>query len=375
MNINEILAIKKEGQKCIVVVTSGGDAPGMNAAVRAATRKANAHGYMVLGSVGGYKGLVEDNFVVLDDRAVSNVIYKGGTFLLTDRYKKIEQVEYQQVAVDNCKRLNAEAVVCIGGDGTFRGAVDLTNLGLLTICIPGTIDNDMTVTDYTIGFDTAMNTVLECADKLRDTCESHARCNVIEVMGRDCGEIALETAIALGAAGCAIPEESFDEDDLIEKMKAMQASGKRSLLVVISEGMPAVTVLKKGVEFDVPYAEYLTDKLKENGFDAKFARLAHIVRGGSPTLRDRTTASKMGAMAIDLIEEGKKNRVIIEKDGVLKDMDVQFALATDKIRKNKIKDGDLDRFSAEEIAEMNAYVNSYKSSMSERYNLFNELAR
>lgn len=375
MKINEILALKKEGQKCIVVVTSGGDAPGMNAAVRSVTRKANAHGYMVLGSMGGYKGLVEDDFVVLDDRAVSNIIYKSGTVLLTDRYKKIEQVEYQQIAVDNCKKLNAEAVVCIGGDGTFRGAVDLTNLGLLTICVPGTIDNDMTVTDYTIGFDTAMNSVLACADRLRDTCESHARCNVIEVMGRDCGEIALETAIALGAAGCAIPEESFDEDALIAKMQKMQADGKRSLLVVVSEGMPALKVEKQGVEFDVPYAEVLTKKLIANGFDAKFCRLAHIVRGGSPTLRDRTTASKMGAMAVDLIEEGKKNRVIIEKDGVLKDMDVQLALATDKIRKNKIKSGDLDRFSAQEIEEMNAYVDNYKKSISERYALFNELAR
>ncbi len=375
MKINEILALKKEDRKCIVVVTSGGDAPGMNAAVRSVTRKANAHGYMVLGSIGGYKGLVEDDFVVLDDRAVSNIIYKAGTVLLTDRYKKIEQVEYQQIAVDNCKKLNAEAVVCIGGDGTFRGAVDLTNLGLLTICIPGTIDNDMTVTDYTIGFDTAMNSVLACADRLRDTCESHARCNVIEVMGRDCGEIALETAIALGAAGCAIPEESFDEDALIEKMKAMQADGKRSLLVVVSEGMPALKVEKQGVEFDVPYAEVLTKKLIANGFDAKFCRLAHIVRGGSPTLRDRTTASKMGAMAVDLIEEGKKNRVIIEKDGIIKDMDVQLALATDKIRKNKIKNGDLDRFSAQEIEEMNEYVDNYKKSISERYALFNELAR
>ncbi len=375
MKINEILALKKDGQKCIVVVTSGGDAPGMNAAVRAVTRKANAHGYMVLGSLGGYKGLVEDDFVVLDDRAVSNIVYKAGTILLTDRYKKIEQVEYQQVAVDNCKKLNAEAVVCIGGDGTFRGAVDLTNLGLLTICIPGTIDNDMTVTDYTIGFDTAMNSVLACADRLRDTCESHARCNVIEVMGRDCGEIALETAIALGAAGCAIPEESFDEDALIEKMHAMQADGKRNLLVIISEGMPALKVEKQGVEFDVPYAEVLTKKLIANGFDAKFCRLAHIVRGGSPTLRDRTTASKMGAMAIDLIEEGKKNRVIIEKNGALQDMDVNFALATDKIRKNKIKAGDLDRFTAEEVAQMNAYVEAYKKSVSERYEMFNELAR
>ena len=375
MKINEILALKKDGQKCIVVVTSGGDAPGMNAAVRAVTRKANAHGYMVLGSLGGYKGLVEDDFVVLDDRAVSNIVYKAGTVLLTDRYKKIEQVEYQQVAVDNCKKLNAEAVVCIGGDGTFRGAVDLTNLGLLTICIPGTIDNDMTVTDYTIGFDTAMNSVLACADRLRDTCESHARCNVIEVMGRDCGEIALETAIALGAAGCAIPEESFDEDALIEKMHAMQADGKRNLLVIISEGMPALKVEKQGVEFDVPYAEVLTKKLIANGFDAKFCRLAHIVRGGSPTLRDRTTASKMGAMAIDLIEEGKKNRVIIEKNGALQDMDVNFALATDKIRKNKIKAGDLDRFTAEEVAQMNAYVEAYKKSVSERYEMFNELAR
>ena len=375
MKINEILALKKDGQKCIVVVTSGGDAPGMNAAVRAVTRKAYAHGYMVLGSLGGYKGLVEDDFVVLDDRAVSNIVYKAGTILLTDRYKKIEQVEYQQVAVDNCKKLNAEAVVCIGGDGTFRGAVDLTNLGLLTICIPGTIDNDMTVTDYTIGFDTAMNSVLACADRLRDTCESHARCNVIEVMGRDCGEIALETAIALGAAGCAIPEESFDEDALIEKMHAMQADGKRNLLVIISEGMPALKVEKQGVEFDVPYAEVLTKKLIANGFDAKFCRLAHIVRGGSPTLRDRTTASKMGAMAIDLIEEGKKNRVIIEKNGALQDMDVNFALATDKIRKNKIKAGDLDRFTAEEVAQMNAYVEAYKKSVSERYEMFNELAR
>lgn len=375
MNVNEILAIKKAGQKCIIIITSGGDAPGMNAAVRAVTRLANAKGYLVIGAVGGYKGLVEENFDLLSDRSVSNIVYKGGTILYTDRYKKIEEVTYQKIAVENAHRLEAEAVVCIGGDGTFRGAVDLTNLGLLTICIPGTIDNDMTVTDYTIGFDTAMNSVLECADKLRDTCESHARCNVIEVMGRDCGEIALETAIALGAAGCAIPELPFDEEGLIAKMKAMQADGKRSLLVVISEGMPKEKVTISNVEFEVPYAERLTDRLIKNGFDAKFCRLAHIVRGGDPTLRDRTIATKMGAMAIDLIEQGKKNRVIIEKNGKICDMDVQFALATDKIRKNKIKEGDLDRFSTEEIAEMNAYVEEYKASIKERYDLFNELAR
>ena len=288
----------------IGVLTSGGDAPGMNAAVRAVTRTALARGVEVMGIYGGYRGLIHDDMIELKARNVSNIIWRGGTFLYSDRCLEFKTEEGMQKAIENCKKHGIDGIVAIGGDGTFRGATDLSVRGIPTIGIPATIDNDITATENTIGFDTAMNTVLDMCDRLRDTCESHARCNVVEVMGRDCGEIALKAGIASGAVAIAIPEVPFDEDAAIERMIKAKAAGKRSMLVVVSEGV----FNKEGKPYGEDLKKIIQDK---TGIETKFARLAHVVRGGAPTLRDRLTATKMGVRAVELLLEGKSNRVVI----------------------------------------------------------------
>ena len=333
----------------IGVLTSGGDAPGMNAAIRAITRKALEQGVEVMGIIGGYSGLINENIIPLTTHAVSNVITHGGTLLYSDRCKEFKTEAGMQKAIATCKKFNIDAIVAIGGDGTFRGATDLTLHGIPTIGVTGTIDNDITATDYTVGFDTAMNTVLEAVDRLRDTCESHARCDVVEVMGRDCGQIALMTGIASGAVAVCIPEIPFDEELAIEKIKSAKAAGKHGMIVVVSEGVFATDENGKSV----PYGELLRGRIEEQtGVETKFARLAHTVRGGSPTLRDRLTATKMGVKAVELLLEGKSNRVVVEDDGIITDLDIVFALTTDRMYKNKLKENDLDGFSEEELAEM-----------------------
>ena len=298
--------------KRIGVLTSGGDAPGMNAAVRAITRKALEQGVEVMGILGGYSGLLEDKVIPMTPTSVSNIINRGGTFLYSDRCLEFKTEAGMQKAIATCKKYGIEGIVAVGGDGTFRGATDLALRGIPTIGVTGTIDNDITATDYTVGFDTAMNTVLDAADKLRDTCESHARCNVLEVMGRDCGLIALEGGIAAGAIAIAIPEVPFDEKAAIEDIKKAKANGKRSMLVLVSEGV--FETLPDGTK--VPYGELLRKRIEaETGIETKFARMAHIVRGGSPSLRDRLTATKMGVKAVELLLEGKSNLVVIEEDG------------------------------------------------------------
>ncbi|MBO7310955.1 MAG: 6-phosphofructokinase, partial [Clostridia bacterium] len=333
----------------IGILTSGGDAPGMNAAIRAITRKALEQGVEVMGILGGYSGLINENIIPLTTGAVSNIITHGGTILYSDRCKEFKTEEGMQKAVATCKKFNIDAIVAIGGDGTFRGATDLTLHGIPAIGVTGTIDNDITATDYTVGFDTAMNTVLEAVDKLRDTCESHARCDVVEVMGRDCGQIALMTGIASGALAVCIPEIPFNEKEAIERIKVAKAAGKRGMIVVISEGVFATD--ENGNK--VPYGEILRKNIEEQtGVETKFARLAHIVRGGSPTLRDRLTATKMGVAAVELLLAGKSNRVVIEEDGEITDLDILFALTADRMYKNKLAEGDLDKFSAQEIKAM-----------------------
>ena len=333
----------------IGVLTSGGDAPGMNAAIRAITRKALEQGVEVMGIIGGYSGLINENIIPLTTHSVSNVITHGGTLLYSNRCKEFKTEEGMQKAIATCKKYDIDAIVAIGGDGTFRGATDLTLHGIPTIGVTGTIDNDITATDYTVGFDTAMNTVLDAVDRLRDTCESHARCNVVEVMGRDCGQIALMTGIAAGAVAVCIPEIPFDEELAFKSIKAAKAAGKRGMIVVVSEGVFATDANGKSV----PYGESLRNKIPEQtGVETKFLRLAHVVRGGSPTLRDRLTATKMGIKAVDLLLDGKSNRVVIEDDGNITDLDIVFALTTDRMYKNKLEEHDLDGFTEEEIAEM-----------------------
>ncbi|MBQ2758073.1 MAG: ATP-dependent 6-phosphofructokinase, partial [Clostridia bacterium] len=282
----------------IGILTSGGDAPGMNAAVRAVARKALDEGVEVVGILGGYSGLIHDNVVPFTPRTVSNIISRGGTILYSDRCPEFKTEEGMQKAIATCKRHGIDAIVACGGDGTFRGATDMTNHGIPTIGIPCTIDNDITATDYTIGFDTAMNTTLNMIDCLRDTCESHKRCNVVEVMGRDCGQIALFTGLASGAVAAVVPEVAFDEQEFLDRMKKLIDAGKRSFLVIVSEGV----VTEDGKK----YGEVLAKKIDaETGIETKFARLAHVVRGGNPTLRDRFTATEMGVRAVDALLAGK----------------------------------------------------------------------
>ena len=356
----------------IGVLTSGGDAPGMNAAVRAITRKALEQGGEVMGIIGGYSGLINQNIVPLKSGDVSNIITHGGTILYSDRCEEFKTVEGRKRAIDNCKRFNIDAIVAIGGDGTFRGATKLTQEGIPAIGVTGTIDNDITATDYTVGFDTAMNTVLEAVDRLRDTCESHARCNVLEVMGRNCGQIALMAGIASGAIAVCIPEIEFDEEAAIEKIKSAKAMGKRGMIVVVSEG---VTVTDENGK-TVPYGEVLCKKIEEEtGVETKFARLAHIVRGGSPTLRDRLTATKMGVKAVEVLLEGKSNRVIVEDRGEIVDLDILFALTVDRMYKGTLEEGDLEKFTEEEIEEMRAICDKRREEIETLYRMSYEICR
>lgn len=358
--------------KKIGVLTSGGDAPGMNAAIRAITRSALDQGVEVVGVIGGYSGLLEENIIPLTSSSVSNIITHGGTILYSDRCLEFKTPEGMAKAVATCKKNNIDAIVAIGGDGTFRGATDLTLHGIPAIGVTGTIDNDITATDYTVGFDTAMNTVLDAVDRLRDTCESHARCDVVEVMGRDCGQIALMTGIASGAIAVCIPELPFDEKAAIKEIKNAKESGKRGMIVVVSEGVYELDENGK----KIPYGELLRERIEtQTGVETKFARLAHVVRGGSPTLRDRLTATKMGCEAVDLLLEGKSNRVVIEEDGYIKNLDILYALTVDRMYKNKLKDGDLDKFSAEEIKSMEALCEKRRKEIKDLYEMSWEICR
>ena len=329
----------------IGVLTSGGDAPGMNAAVRAVVRTAIAHGVEVMGIYRGYSGLIDGDIRPLAIRDVSNIINKGGTFLYSDRCPEFKTPEGMARALKTCRDFSIDGIVAIGGDGTFRGATDLTAHGIPCIGIPGTIDNDITSTDNTIGFDTAMNTVTELVDKLRDTCESHARCNVVEVMGRGAGDIALNTGIATGATAAIVPEFAFDTDALCAHIKEARAIGKRNFIVLVSEGMGS------------DYAPALAKKIDaETGVETKFARLAHVVRGGNPTLKDRVLASRMGVYAVEMLLNGRSNLVICDRDSEIIATDINYALALDKMYKNTLGEGQLDAFSAEEVERMKADI-------------------
>ena len=352
----------------IGILTSGGDAPGMNAAVRAIARKALDKGIEVMGIIGGYKGLIRDNIIPLTPRSVSNIISRGGTMLYSDRCAEFKTEEGMQKAIDTCRRHEIDAIIALGGDGTFRGATDLTNRGIPTIGVPCTIDNDITATDYTIGFDSAMNTTLGMIDCLRDTCESHRRCNVVEVMGRDCGQLALYTALSSGAVAAVIPEIPFDEAEVLNRIKKLSEAGKRSFLVIVSEGVKTADGVK--------YGEVLTEKIEETtGVETRFARLAHIVRGGAPTLRDRFTASRMGVRAVEMLLEGKSNIVICEIDGQIVDLDINYALIADRYYKNKLKEGDLDAFTAEQVKDMEAIASKRREELADIYRMLKSTSK
>ena len=339
----------------IGVLTSGGDAPGMNAAIRAVTRTAIANGVEVIGIRKGYSGLIKGDLRPLGLRDVSNIINRGGTFLYSDRCPEFQTEEGMAKAIETCIENQIDGIVAIGGDGTFRGATDLTNRGIPCVGIPGTIDNDVSSTDNTIGYDTAMNTVIDIIDKLRDTCESHARCNVVEVMGRGAGDIALNTAIASGATASVVPEFAADDDAICEGIKEARALGKRNFVVVVSEGLGS------------DYAPALAEKIESTtGVETKFARLAHIVRGGNPTLKDRVLASEMGVFAVNELLKGNSNIVICERNGKIVSNDINYALMLDRMYKGKLKDGDLDAFDEATIEKMRAEVEEKREFMSWR---------
>lgn len=338
------MAFKKIG-----VLTSGGDAPGMNACVKAVVNRAAEMGIEVVGIMEGYAGLISGDIVPMTQQMVNGAMTVGGTRLYSSRFPEFKEHEVRLKAVETCKREGIEALICIGGDGTFRGATEMSKLGIPSIGIPGTIDNDITATDYTIGLDTSTNTTLRMIDNLKDTCESHARLNVVEVMGRDCGQIALYAAIASAAVAVAIPEVPFDEEAAIKKIAKLRDMGKRGMIVVVSEGV----VNPDGTH----YAETLAKKIQaETGVETKFARFSHVVRGGRPTMRDRATAASMSTKAVELLAEGKGNVVMCELNGFIRPVDIQFALIADRMYKNKLKEGDLDGFTPEQLEGMKLLV-------------------
>lgn len=344
--------------KRIGVLTSGGDAPGMNAAVRAVVRTALSHNVQVMGIFRGYSGLIEGDIRPLEFRDVSNIINKGGTVLYSDRCPEFATPEGMAKAVETCKRFGIDGIIALGGDGTFRGATDLTAHGVPCIGVPCTIDNDIASTDNTIGFDTAMNTVIELVDKLRDTCESHARCNVVEVMGRGAGDIALSTGIASGATATIIPEFTYDVEDICERIKRAKSLGKRNFIIIVSEGV--------GSDVGPSLAKTVQGN---TGVETKFARFAHIVRGGNPNLKDRVLASTMGAIAVEELLKGNSNLVICEKKGKICAVDINYALILDRMYKDKLKDGDLDRFTEKEIEKMKKEIREKRQAMARLYGI------
>ena len=351
-----------ENFKRIGVLTSGGDAPGMNAAIRAVCRTALTRGVEVMGIYRGYSGLIDGDIKPLNIRDVSNIINKGGTVLYSDRCPEFKTPEGMAKAVATCKQFGIDGIVAIGGDGTFRGATDLTAHGVPCIGIPATIDNDITSTDCTIGFDTAMNTVIELVDKLRDTCESHSRCNVVEVMGRGAGDIALNTAIASGATAVVVPEFPYSDDSICKKIRTAKELGKRNFIIIVSEGV--------GSE----YAPNLAKKIQEDtGVETKFARLAHIVRGGNPTLADRVLASRIGVYAVEELLRGNSNKVVCMRNNTICAIDINYALILDRMYKGKLKDGDLDRFTAEEIESMKQQIDERKEELLNLYTTENKI--
>ena len=299
--------------KTIGVLTSGGDAPGMNAAVRSIVRTAASMGMTVKGIKRGYNGLIENNIVDLDIRSVSDIIQRGGTVLYTARCPRFTTEEGIQEAIKNCKVNGIEGLVIIGGDGSFRGARDLSLRGIPCVGIPGTIDNDIPSTEYTIGFDTAMNTVVEMVDKLRDTACSHERCSVVEVMGHGAGDIALQCGLAVGATAIIVPEIGFNLQSVIDKILETQKNGRNHFIIVVSEGLCDATQLAKLLQ-------------EATGIETRATILGHIQRGGNPTLRDRVVASKMGYAAVELLSKGVGNRVIGLKDNKIVDYDIFEAL-------------------------------------------------
>jgi len=322
--------------KTIGVLTSGGDSQGMNAAVRSVVMSALAEGFRVMGIERGYKGLIDGNIRELTPAAVSDIINRGGTFLRSARCLEFKEEAGILRAVETCKKFGIEGIVVCGGDGSFRGARDLSLHGIPCVAMPGTIDNDIVCSDYTIGFDTAVNICIDLIDRLNDTSYSHDRCSVVQIMGRNAGWMTLEAGIATGAAAVIVPEVEFDfERDVIAKIEAGRKLGKENFVVLVSEGVffdvksnkNYKYVVEKGIDTIAKFAK----KVEElTGVESRDAVFGHVQRGGTPTYRDRATASAMGNYCVQLLKKGVSNRVVVERNSEIIDYDIVEALQMTK---------------------------------------------
>lgn len=303
-----------EKKLTIGLLTSGGDAPGMNAAIRAVVRTADNYGCEVKGIMRGYAGLLEEDFCVLDTKSVADIIQRGGTILYTARSRSMHLLETQKKAAEICRKNGIDALVVIGGDGSYRGALALSKQGINVMGVPGTIDLDIGCTDYTIGFDTSINTVTESIDKLRDTSASHERCVIVEVMGRSAGYIALWCGIAGGAEEIILPEKyDYNEQAIIDSLTERRKHGKNHHIIVNAEGIGHSASLAARIE-------------AATGIETRATILGYMQRGGSPTCKDRVYASAMGAKAVELIVEGKRNRAVCHMNGEFTDEDLETAI-------------------------------------------------
>lgn len=305
--------------KTVAVLTSGGDAPGMNAAIRSVVRTAISRGLKVKGIKKGYNGLLNEDIIDMQPRNVSDIIQRGGTILGTARCLEFKKAEYQKKGAEICKKHGIDGIVVIGGDGSYRGAQALSRLGINTVGLPGTIDLDIACTDYTIGFDTAVNTAMEAIDKVKDTSSSHERCSIIEVMGRNAGYIALWCGIANGAEDVLLPEKyDYNEQEIINHIIESRKKGKTHHLIINAEGIGHSTSMARRIE-------------AATGVETRATILGYMQRGGNPTAMDRYYASIMGAYAVDIMLQGKTNRVVGYKNGIFTDFDIEDAL---KMQKN-----------------------------------------
>ena len=304
--------------RTIGVLTSGGDAPGMNPAIRAVVRVGAYHGIRVMGIRRGYNGLINGEMDEMQPRDVSNILQRGGTILQTARCLEFKDEAGVKKGVEIAKVFGLDGLVVIGGDGSFRGARDLCAHGLPTIAVPGTIDNDIDCSEYTVGYDTCLNTVKDAVDKIRDTTASHERCSVIEVMGRAAGYIAVQAGIGCGADVILVPEVKWDFDnDVLRPILEGKSKGKRHSIVLVAEGIGGVIEMAKEIE-------------AKTGIESRATILGHVQRGGSPTMRDRVVASEMGGLAVELLLQGKQNRIVCMRDHIITDVDIEEGLAMKK---------------------------------------------
>lgn len=298
----------------IGVLTSGGDSPGMNCAIRAVVRAGLSYGLEVYGIMDGYRGLIDDDMFLMNRSSVSDIVNRGGTILQTARLREFKEESVRQIAVNNLRKRGIDALVVIGGDGSYMGAKKLTEMGINCVGLPGTIDNDIASTDYTIGFDTCLNTIVECVDKIRDTTESHQRCAVIEVMGNHCGDLALFSGLAEGAEMIITPDHPIPEDEIIDSLKKLHDSKKKRAIVIVSEKM-------------YPDIHAFAAKIGENtGFECRAEVLGRVQRGGAPSAFDRILAARMGAYAVDCLLDGKGGICVGLINNKIVDYDIYEAL-------------------------------------------------